>query len=31
MRETLGWEPSYTFESMMDEMVQYWLDFYKKA
>ncbi|MGH1334608.1 MAG: GDP-mannose 4,6-dehydratase [Aureispira sp.] len=31
MRNTLGWEPSYTFESMMDEMVQYWLDFYKKA
>lgn len=30
MRTTLGWEPTYTFESMMDEMVQYWLDFYSK-
>lgn len=30
MRQTLGWEPQYTFESMMDEMVQYWLDFYAK-
>ncbi len=28
MRETLGWEPTYTFESMMDEMVQYWLAYY---
>lgn len=30
MRDTLGWKPSYTFESMMDEMVQYWLAYYKK-
>lgn len=30
MRETLGWKPTYTFEAMMDEMVNYWLDFYKK-
>jgi GDPmannose 4,6-dehydratase len=30
MRDTLGWNPEYTFESMMDEMVQYWLDFYSK-
>ena len=24
----LGWKPTYTFESMMDEMVEYWLAFY---
>ncbi len=30
MRDALGWEPQYTFESMMDEMVQHWLDFYSK-
>jgi len=30
MREILGWTPSYTFEKMMEEMVDYWLDFYKK-
>jgi GDPmannose 4,6-dehydratase len=29
-KNTLGWEPTYTFESMMDEMVQYWLEFYSK-
>jgi len=22
--ETLGWKPEYTFESMLDEMIQYW-------
>jgi GDPmannose 4,6-dehydratase len=30
MRTTLHWKPAYTFESMMEEMVQYWLDFYTK-
>jgi GDPmannose 4,6-dehydratase len=30
LREVTGWEPNYTFEEMMDEMVDYWLDFYKK-
>lgn len=30
MRRILGWEPTYTFESMMDEMVDYWMDYYKK-
>lgn len=29
LKSHTGWEPKYTFESMMDEMVQYWLDFYK--
>lgn len=26
----LGWKPDYTFEQLMDEMIEYWLDFYKK-
>jgi GDPmannose 4,6-dehydratase len=25
-----GWTPTYTFESMLDEMVEYWMDYYKK-
>jgi GDPmannose 4,6-dehydratase len=29
MRE-LGWKPEYTFESMMDEMVEFWVDCYNK-
>jgi GDPmannose 4,6-dehydratase len=29
-REILGWKPEYTFESMLDEMTEYWLDYYKK-
>lgn len=29
-REILGWKPEYTFESMLDEMIEYWLDYYKK-
>ena len=29
-REILGWKPKYTFESMLDEMIEYWLDYYKK-
>ena len=29
MRE-LGWKPEYTFESMMDEMVEFWVDYYNK-
>jgi len=28
LREVTGWEPNYTFEEMMDEMVDYWLDYY---
>jgi GDPmannose 4,6-dehydratase len=24
----LGWKPKYTFESMLDEMVEYWLNYY---
>jgi GDPmannose 4,6-dehydratase len=30
LRSKTGWIPSYTFESMMDEMVEHWLNFYKK-
>jgi len=28
LKEVTGWEPNYTFEEMMDEMVDYWLDYY---
>ena len=30
IKSTLGWSHSYTFESMMNEMVDYWLEYYKK-
>ena len=30
IRTELGWTPTYTFESMMDEMIEYWLDLLKK-
>jgi GDPmannose 4,6-dehydratase len=30
IREELGWKPTYTFESMMDEMIEYWMDILKK-
>jgi GDPmannose 4,6-dehydratase len=28
LRTKLGWEPKYNFESMIDEMIEYWLNFY---
>jgi len=28
LREVTGWELNYTFEEMMNEMVDYWLDYY---
>ena len=28
IRETLGWKPEYTFETMMDEMVEWWMGYY---
>ncbi len=28
-KEILGWEPTIGFEEMMDEMVEYWLDYYR--
>ena len=29
IRTILGWKPEYTFETMMDEMIEYWLGYYK--
>jgi GDPmannose 4,6-dehydratase len=26
LRAATGWEPEYTFETMLDEMIEYWLD-----
>jgi GDPmannose 4,6-dehydratase len=30
IRTQLGWEPEYTFETMLDEMIIYWLEYYGK-
>lgn len=30
LKKHTNWEPMYTFESMLDEMIEYWLDFYTK-
>lgn len=30
LRNELGWSPNYTFETMLDEMINYWLEYYKK-
>jgi GDPmannose 4,6-dehydratase len=30
LRELTNWSPSYTFETMLDEMIEYWLNYYKK-
>jgi GDPmannose 4,6-dehydratase len=29
LKKHTGWEPTYTFETMLDEMIEYWLNFYK--
>jgi len=29
-KEVLGWEHKYTFETMLDEMIEYWLNYYKE-
>tara|TARA_B100000989_G_scaffold298905_1_gene290923 strand:+ start:19330 stop:20298 length:969 start_codon:yes stop_codon:yes gene_type:complete len=29
IREKLGWKPEYSFETMIDEMIKNWMDFYK--
>jgi GDPmannose 4,6-dehydratase len=29
IRTELGWKPTYTFEAMMEEMVEYWLKYFK--
>ena len=28
LKTKLGWSPQYTFESMLDEMIEYWIDYY---
>jgi len=28
LRKVTGWEPEYTFESMLDEMIDYWISYY---
>ena len=30
IKKVLGWKPDYSFEGLMDEMVEYWLNYYKK-
>jgi GDPmannose 4,6-dehydratase len=30
LRNRLGWDPKYTFETMIDEMINYWLEYYGK-
>jgi GDPmannose 4,6-dehydratase len=30
LRKDLSCEPEYTFESMLDEMIKYWLEYYGK-
>ena len=29
IRKELGWKPDYTFETMLDEMIEYWMNNYK--
>lgn len=29
-RTILNWKPEYTFESMLDEMIEYWINYFKK-
>jgi len=28
-KEKLGWKPTYTFETMLDEMIEYWMEIFK--
>ncbi len=30
LKKHTGWEPTYTFELMLDEMIEYWLKYYSK-
>jgi len=30
IKNDLGWSPEYNFESMMDEMIEYWIGYYEK-
>jgi GDPmannose 4,6-dehydratase len=29
-KKVLGWEHGYTFETMLDEMIEYWLEYYER-
>ena len=29
LKEVTGWKPEYTFETMLDEMIEYWMSYYK--
>lgn len=28
MKQATGWQPTYSFESMLDEMIEYWIQYY---
>jgi GDPmannose 4,6-dehydratase len=28
IRKTLGWKPEYTFETMLNEMINFWINYY---
>jgi len=28
IKKVLGWKPEYTFEEMMDEMIEHWMELY---
>ncbi len=30
IKNELGWSPEYNFESMLDEMIEYWIEYYEK-
>ena len=30
-QKQLNWKHKYTFESMLDEMINYWIEYYEKA
>jgi GDPmannose 4,6-dehydratase len=30
LKNHTGWEPTYSFESMLDEMIEYWINFYNQ-
>jgi len=31
LRKELSWKPEHTFETMLDEMINYWLEYYKQT
>jgi GDPmannose 4,6-dehydratase len=31
LRKKTGWAPNYTFEAMLDEMIEYWISYYKNG